>query len=190
MEKVIEKASRKTKADALPEEKERPKKKSKKSKHKDNEEPLPEEIVEIPDEKTEAKRKELKILMLNNPGVQLDKILEIQNFISQMNGKEINYYLDNFKFAIGINPTDTSENIIGMIGILLQRQFGDPTIYKNITTDAKLLSSFEQIVPSLGEWLSIPLQIVHRIACHICTMKYGESNSVIESIEKNKTSFD
>jgi hypothetical protein len=191
MEKVIEKASRKSKADALPEESERPKKKSKKSKKKEEEEiPPPEEIEVIPDEKTEAKRKELKILMLNYPGVQLDKILEIQSFITKMDKNEVNYYLDNFKFAIGIKPTDTSENIVGMIGILLQRQFGDPRIYQQITTDAKLLSSVEQIVPSFGEWLSIPLQIVHRVACHVCTMRYGENNMTPDTIEKNKTSFD
>lgn len=191
MDKIIDRAAKKTKAVDLPEESERPKKKSKKSKKdKEEEEEIPQQ-EEVFDEKVEAKRKELKILMLNYPGVQVDKILEIQALISKMGNKEVVHYLDNFKIAVGLqSPMETPENVVGMIGIILQKYLDDPKIHGALINDVKLISSIEQIVPSLGDWLNIPLQVVHRIACHISNSKYGENSKTFDVIEKNKGTFD
>lgn len=190
MDKIIDRAAKKTKAIELPEESERPRKKSKKSKKHEEEEVIP-PPVEVFDEKVEAKRKELKILMLNYPSVQIEKILEIQALISKMGNKEVVHYLDNFKIAVGLqSPMETPENVVGMIGIILQRYYNDPNIHAALINDVKLISSIEQIVPSLGDWLNIPLQVVHRISCHISNAKYGENNKTFEVIEKNKGTFD
>lgn len=177
MEEVIDEAVKKTKSNKRQNETrkkdEEPPLKKKKTKHQD----LPESIVVTKDEinKINIAKRELKTLFLKYPTLDITKTVEVDDFVDSLSPEELKKMLENMKTAIGQqNPSTNSETILGPLALLLQKATGKKRVYKEIMEDTKLHAAFEQMIPCLEDYVSVPLQIVHRLGNILANAMYDE----------------
>lgn len=177
MEEVIEEAVKKTKSNKRQNETrkkdEEPPSKKKKTKHQD----FPQEIPITKDDinRMNIARRELKILFLKYPALDITKTVEVDDFVDSLSAEELKKMLENMKVAIGQqNPSTNSETVLGPLALILQKLTGKKSIYKDIMEDTKLHAAFEQMLPCLEDYVSVPLQIVHRIGNHLANAVYDE----------------
>jgi len=122
-------------------------------------------------------RKELKMILLKNPKIKLDEQLQMDDYINSLDISEIKVHLENAKIEIGLkSPINTAEELIGMVGIFLQRYYNNTTLHHRLINDTTLIAAVEQWVPLANDYLSVPLQIFHRVVGHVTDVHFNQSN--------------
>lgn len=155
------------------EEEERPRKKQKYNNHKKIGETLP----PITKDDFEIARKELKMIMLKNPNIDIEHVMRIHNEIMGLDQEELTTFLENAKIEIGLkNPNQNSHNIIALISLGLQRLTGNSSFYKRMMNDSTLIASLEHYFPDPSSYLSVPFQIVARVAGHLSDVTFNQNN--------------
>lgn len=178
-ETIREEESRKRKRKTNGEKEGGPVKKKHKKKEKREEEEITPVEIELEGNTPEIQRArlELKNLMLKYPDADINDMIKIEETINQLNSDELKTYLRNLKIKIGLNsPNESSRSIIGLIGIFIQNYTGHPEIYERLSNDEALLSAVEHVVPSTFGELNLPLQIVYRVAGHLCDVIFKQNH--------------
>ncbi len=153
------------------------KRKEKKSEEEEEEKGQRTQIGEERTEEDEIRRKELKIILLKNPGLDIADVDLIDQQIAKMSNVEIKATLESLKMKIHLkSPISDSENIVGLIGLLLARMYKSGNIIKRIQADTALLAAVDQYAPNLADYISGPLQILVRLAGHITDEQFHQNN--------------
>lgn len=176
MDAVIDEAVKKSKKRARSgDEPEKTKKKRKRNEEKEEEEAILE--IEPPDPKLITARSELKLLLLKYPDTNIDRITKIEKELAVKSFEEVQQHIENVRIEIGLkSPTHDSENIVGLVGLFLQKYMGDYTIHQRLLNDELLLAAVEQCRPTLNHYFNTPLQVIHRVAGHISDVKFDQNN--------------
>jgi len=123
----------------------------------------------------EIAKKELRNLHLRFPDIDVSQIAELRNKISQMTHDEVKTTIEDIKSTIN-QKTNTSEHALGTIALILSKISGEPKLYDKIMKDDEILAAAEYLCPALEEYLSAPLQLVHKIAHHVSDLKFNKDN--------------
>lgn len=182
MDEVIEEAVQKTKKKRQSEGKrdkdEEPPLKKKKTKHSVvDETPI---LTKDEQNKINIARRELKALFLKYPDLDITRTVEVDEHVESLPMSEVKKMLENMKVAIGQqNPSSNSETILGPLALILQKVTGKKRIYRDIMDDTKLHAAFEQMLPCIEDYISVPLQIAHRLGNHLANSVYDEQDEIL-----------
>lgn len=190
MEKVIDRAVKEARERPENEDAKEPKQKKRKKdsppkKKKNHDDDIPEDDIEEamailqepirPSPEHEIAKKELRNLHLRFPDIDVTQIAELRNKISQMTHDEVKTTIEDIKSTIN-QKSNTSEHALGTLALILSKISGEPKLYDKIMKDDEILAAAEYLCPSLEEYLSAPLQLVHKIAHHVSDLKFNKDN--------------
>ena len=92
-----------------------------------------------------------------------------------MTHEDVKTTIEDIKSTIN-QKTNTSEHALGTVAIILSKLTGEPKLYDKIMKDDEILAAAEYLCPALEEYLSAPLQLVHKLAHHVSDLKFNKNN--------------
>ena len=130
---------------------------------------------EVDEEKLHLLRDELIYLKVHHPDLELTRTGQVRKEVEKLSYTQVQQELRSMKTELQVSlPGMNATGFLSGLGLALDRIVGVRGLGDKFLADPKMLSLADYYVPTEYSWMSIPLQLLHRVATHIYDAKSGK----------------